>query len=46
MKITYSDAHGFIVTYSDGTTEYVQRKRVRRSDCVAMWRPKRQEGWR
>lgn len=41
MVITYSDAHGFIVKYDDGSTEYVQRKRIRKGSCAAHWTPKR-----
>ena len=40
MTIVYVDNHGFIVRYSDGSTEYVQRKRIRKGDCAAMWYPK------
>lgn len=43
MTITYSDAHGFIVKYDDGTTEYVQRKRIKRGACAALWTPKRSD---
>lgn len=43
MQITYSDTHGFIVKYDDGSTEYVQRKRIRVGSCAAQWIPKRKQ---